>query len=202
MPTLKFSMSAKAYELEPIKLDRKKLYGWSETLILDENGSECQVSDFLVQNSLFLPKGSFGLGALDANNNWVEKNELKAVNANGEGVIQIPSSFDSVITLDSTVSIEEYLEYAITSVYSLQGEENCPDFVERIKNSKDIFTFDFNYRASYEPDKAFILESAGELFVLVGKKTDFNFIGLAETALLDDEDTESETDDELDFSMM
>jgi hypothetical protein len=195
-------MSAKAYELEPIKLDRKKLYGWSETLILDENGSECQVSDFLVQNSLFLPKGSFGLGALDANNNWVEKNELKAVNANGEGVIQIPSSFDSVITLDSTVSIEEYLEYAITSVYSLQGEENCPDFVERIKNSKDIFTFDFNYRASYEPDKAFILESAGELFVLVGKKTDFNFIGLAETALLDDEDTESETDDELDFSMM
>ena len=60
--------------------------------------------------------------------------------------------------------IEFLLEHNITSIYSLQGEENYPNFVKAVADNKDIFTFVFNYRADYEGDPAFVLENDGEVF--------------------------------------
>ena len=203
MACLKFAFSSKLYELEPIKLDRKKLYGWSETLVLDMLDEPCTLVSFHPQTSMYLPSGSIALGNITSKGEWIDKAQLKAINSDGSEAIQKPSSFDGVIELLQTVTYEEFLDYSIKAVYSLQGEENCPDFVEAIKQSPKIYTFLFNYRAGYEPDSAFILENNQELFVLVGKKIDFTFIGLSQTASLDEEtDMEDESENELDFSMM
>jgi hypothetical protein len=106
--------------------------------------------------------------------------------------------------LEEKVSIETFLEHNITAVYSLQGEENHPDFVKVIQDEDKIYTFEFNYRADYEGDPAFVIENGGELFVLVGKKIEFEMIGLNDEGILDEAEDEFSEDeeDEFDFSMM
>ena len=199
-----FRIGPNDYPLEPLKLERKKLYGWSEKIALDNNGDKCNTVSLYSTESMIIPKGGLGLGALNEDNQWVEKNDLVHVDADGNKAELVPSSFDAPIELDETVNSEIFLEHNITAVYSLQGEENHPDFVKAIQDQKDIYTFIFNYRADYEGDPAFVIENKGELFVLVGKKIEFVMIGIADEGVLDNEadDSSEEDEDEFDFAMM
>jgi hypothetical protein len=189
-------------QLEPVKLDRKKLYGWTDKITLDENNQKCKLVSIDSSGSILIPSGGLGQGILDDQGTWVERNELVAVDENGSPAEMLPSSFDGPIILDRTVSVEEFLDHYITAIYTMQGEENCPDFVETIAKGP-IYTFDFNYRASYEPSPAFLVENGGELFLLVGKKSEFEFLGLDQAGYLDEEDDSSDVEeDPFDFSMM
>jgi len=188
--------------LEPVKLDRKKLYGWTDKLTLDKNGQECKLVSIDASGSTLIPAGGLGQGILDDQGAWVERSELIAVDENGVPAEMLPSSFDAPIKLDKSVSIEEFLDHYITAIYTMQGEENCPDFVKAMTDGP-IYTFDFNYRASYEPSPAFLIENGGELFLLVGKKSEFEFIGLEQAGYLDEDDDSSDVEeDPFDFSMM
>ncbi len=199
---LKFKIADTVYDLEPLKLDRKKLYGWTEKIVLDDKGKECNTLSLYSNLLMIIPKGGVGLGAIGEDGTWIEKSDMMYVNEDGTPAILVPSSYDGEILLDKTVALEEYLSHNITAVYSLQGEENHPDFVKAIQDNKEIFTFVFNYRADYEGDPAFLIENDGEVFVLVGKKIEFKFIGLEEAGVLEDEDTAEDENDEFDFSMM
>lgn len=199
-----FKLGEVEYDLEPLKLERKKLYGSIEKVALDGNGDTCSASSLYSELSIIIPKGGTSLGSIDDNGNWVEKSDTKYVYADGTDASLTASSFDAPIELNTTTSIENFLEHNITSIYSLQGEENHPDFVKAIQDKEEIYTFEFNYRADYEGDPAFMIENEGELFILVGKKIEFEFIGLADEGVLDgeDEEIEEEVEDEFDFSMM
>lgn len=200
---LTFRIGSSDYPLEPLKLDRNKLYGWSEKLALDVNGEECSTVSLYSDEAMIIPKGGLGLGSLREDGRWVEKSDMHYVDADGNEAPLVPSSFDAPIALSDKVSVETFLEHNITAVYSLQGEENCPDFVKAIQDEDQVFTFEFNYRADYEGDPAFVVENGGELFVLVGKKIEFEMVGIADEGLLDEEtDEASEDEDEFDFSMM
>ncbi len=200
--SLIFRFNGKDYALEPVKLDRKKLYGWTELLVFDENGDECKSASIDSTGTVVIPKGGLGMGILDNAGMWIEKSELTAVDKNGNPAKKIPSSFDSPVVLENTVSLEEFLNYNITSIYTMQGEENCPEFVKAV-SSESVFTFSFNYRESYEGSTAFLIESKGELFVLAGEKNDFEFLGFDDAGFLDITDEETvDTGDDLDFSMM
>ncbi|WP_348653227.1 hypothetical protein, partial [uncultured Sulfurimonas sp.] len=192
------------YDLEPLKLDRKKLYGSSEKIALDNEDNICNAVSLYPELSMLIPKGGTALGSVNIQGNWIEKSDMKYINEDGTDATIVSSSFDAPIELSSTVSIEHYLEHNITSIYSLQGEENHPDFVKAIQEQKEVYTFEFNYRADYEGDPAFVLENDGEVFVLVGKKIEFEFIGLNDEGTLDseDEEIEEEVEDDFDFSMM
>lgn len=200
---LTFIFNGTESQLEPVKLDRKKLYGWTDKVTLDENNQECKLVSIDSSGSVLIPSGGLGQGILDDQGNWVERSELIAVDENGVAAEMLPSSFDDPITLDKSVSIEEFLDHYITAIYTMQGEENCPDFVKAIANGP-IYTFDFNYRASYEPSPAFLVENGGELFLLVGKKSEFEFVGLDQVGYLDEENDDSSDieEDPFDFSMM
>jgi hypothetical protein len=198
---LNFKINSQVYGLEPLKLDRKKLYGGKQKLVLDDNHNECNTISLFSDRSIIIPKGGLGLGSISEDGKWVDKFDMVYVDLQGEAVDLVPSSFDSVIELKETVSVETFLEHNITSIYSLQGEENHPAFVGAIAGNKRIFTFIFNFRADYEGDPAFIVENAGELFVLIGKKIEFDFISLDEAGAFEDGDS-SEDEDEFDFSMM
>jgi hypothetical protein len=203
--TLVMNLQSKQYEFEPLKLERKKLYGWSETIALNNEGEQCVTHSLLPEFSMILPTGSTALGNLDEAGNWVTKAQLKHVDQEGEEVALVPSSFSEPVELKDRVPVEVLLEHNITSIYSLQGEEDNPDFVKAIQDEDQIYSFTFNYRTDYEGDPAFIVENEGELFILVGKKVQFEFIALDDTAELDNDsvDTDEQDDsDDFDFSMM
>tara|TARA_Y100000589_G_C27175145_1_gene638397 strand:+ start:1734 stop:2354 length:621 start_codon:yes stop_codon:yes gene_type:complete len=203
--SLVFNLHSKQYEFEPLKLERKKLYGWSETIALNNEDEQCITHSLLPEFSMILPSGSTALGNLDESGNWVTKDQLKHVDAEGNAVEIVPSSFSEPVELNDKVSVETLLEHNISSIYSLQGEENNPDFVKEIQNEEQIYSFIFNYRADYEGDPAFVIENGGEIFILVGKKIQFEFIGLDDTGELDNDTVDSDEQDDgddFDFSMM
>ena len=196
-----FKLEEKEFQLEPVKLDRKKLYGWSEKIALDEQNNECELLTFEPRTMSILPSGAVGQGMISQEGEWVERSQLKAVTADGTAAEKIPSAFDAPIVLDQTVSEEEFLDHYITAIYTLQGEENCPEFVKQIAIGP-IFTFQFSYRAGFNSNPAFLVESQGELFVLVGKKSSFEFVGYEQVGYLDEEDDTTESFDDFDFGMM
>ena len=193
----------KEYAFSINKLDRKKLYGWKEVVAFDRDASECVTAEIDISTSVIIPKGGKALGILDSEGHWVDRKDLKAVYKDGRSAVRMPSSFDQAIKLEKSVSIEEFLDYSIFSVYILESEEGSEELLKRIKKRNDIYTFPFFYRSGYEASTAFLIESKGKLFMLVGYLSQFEFVGLEQVAdvYVEDED-EDDFEDEFDFSMM
>jgi len=196
-----FKLNGAEFHFEPVKLDRRKLYGRQEKFALDENGDLCQLAYINEYGTTIIPKGGIGLGILDQKMQWVNRSELKAVYENGEPAQLLPSSFSAAVELGETVSVEEFLNHEITAIYSLQGEENNREFAGKIADGP-IYTFSFSYRDDYEGDPAFLIENEGELFLLVGKPVVITFCGLEQAALMEEDSEDIDDDDDLDFSMM
>ncbi len=203
---LVFKLNGNEYPFLPEKIDRRKLYGWTETVALDDDGNECKVVSMDESGTVIIPKGSMGLGMINDRMEWVDKSELIAVDDNGKEVEFYASSFSAPIELDKKVTNEEFLDHSIVSVYQLDEEGEFSELLKQVSESKEsIFTFDFNYREGYDTQPAFLIESQGKLFILVGSRMDFEFVGLEQTGYIDEVgDEEEELSDEigLDFSMM
>ncbi len=199
---LNFKIKDKTYALSPSKIERKKLYGWTETVALDDDGEPCKLVTVDESGGTIIPQGGIVLGVLDNNFCLVDKTDLVAVDDSGNSVPILPSSFSETIELKDMATVEEFLDHVISSVYELTGIENCPEFLQEI--SDKIYTFTFNYREGYEGTPAFVFESGGKAFLLAGMKNNFPFVGLEELGYLEeaqDEDA-SEGSDDIDFGMM
>jgi len=190
------------YPFSITKLDRKKLYGWKDTEAYDSNGEECVKADIDSSGSFIIPKGGRALGILDRDGNWVEKKKLKAVYKDGSPAVRLPSSFDQPIQLGKTVSLEEFLDYSIESVYILKPGEGGEDLLAQVKKTDEIFTFSFNYHPGYEASHAFLIEDKGNLFVLIGYPSQFEFIRFEQIAEISVEEEDEDFEDDIDFSMM
>ncbi|MDR2947833.1 MAG: hypothetical protein LBV71_01365 [Prevotella sp.] len=196
---LTFIVNDKNYVCSPTKLDRSKVYGTTERVILDDKNQVCKAVSMDESGTIIIPKGGISMGILDEHMNWVDRDQLIAVNNKGEKVEQIPSTFSTPINLNSKVSVETLLDHSITTVYELTGDYE--DLIKFIGD--DIYEFRFNYRAGYDTSQAFLITNDNGLFMLVGYKNDFEFINLQETAVIDAEEEESDSDDfDIDFSMM
>ena len=200
---MKFAIGGKEFAAEPVKIDRKKLYGWSEVHALDDDGNECVLVSTDSSGTIIIPKGGIGLGVLSASGQWVERSSLKTVNTDGKQAELAPSSYNVVNSLERKASEEELLDCSVTAFYHLQAED---ELISAIGN--DIYRFDYCYRDSYETSPAFLLASelAGkkELFLMIGKENVFDFIGLTELAIADDNedvDDDEEESGDIDFSM-
>ena len=199
---LSFVLEGVEYALEPVRLDRKKLYGWRDTVALDPGGQDCTLANLDETGTNIIPKGGVGLGLVNDDGEWIDRSSLVAFGQDGNKAEKSPSSFTAAIELKETVTVETYLDHAITAIYTLQGEEHCPELVQSIAKGP-IYSFPFAYRDSYEPATGFLLENKGELFVLVGEKREFEYTKLDETTTIDEpsEDEDSEEED-FDFGMM
>ncbi len=195
---LNFELHQKTLGGSPTKVDRKRLYGWSEIVALDETGAPCKTVAVDQTGTLIIPKGGVGLGLLSAEQRWVDRSELQAVTLDGQPAVQKPSSFDAPVPLVAS-DAAELLNHSITAMYQL--DEVDPELVTAL--GEDIYAFDYFFRAGYAGSRAFLLASEGVVFMLVGVANDFEMLSLSETAAVDteDESTEEESDD-LDFSFM
>jgi len=198
---LLFSVAGREFSAVPTKVDRRKLYGWTEVQAFDDDGNRCTLVSTDQSGTIIIPKGGIGLGMVAADGKWVERASLKTVTADGEAAQLIGSSFSKSNALVKARA-EDVLDCAITAFYHLAGEDGLIDAI-----GSDIYKFDYCYRDSYETSPAFLLttEQGGEktLFLLVGRENAFDFIGLAEVAVAEEAATEDEEeeDDAVDFSM-
>lgn len=195
---LTFRIKRKEYTVIPVKIDRKKLYGWTEIIALDEQGRTCNLVSTDDTGTLIIPKGGTALGMLSSDGKWVERTQLKTVKQDGSEAEIIPSSFSVVIPLKQKVTDEEFLDYSITDFYQL---DNVPDNLLKAIGD-DIYTFDYTYLDSYETTPAFLMVADATLFMLLGYKNRFDMLCLGECSVVDDDDDYIEvTDDDIDFSM-
>jgi hypothetical protein len=191
---LTFNLNGLMLCTEPVKIERKKLYGFSKTLVYDEQGCECESASLDKGATGVILKGGIGLGVLSPEGLWVERSTLKAVGVNGQDAPLVQSSYDSIIVLERKVTVNTLLDYCISTFYELPGE------IAGII-SEDIYMFDYCYRASYEPSSAFVLAAEGTAFMLTGFRAAFEMLSLPEEVYLNDDEEEIDENDEIDFLM-
>jgi hypothetical protein len=200
---LTFKAGDREYPANPTLIDRKKLYGWTENLALDDEGNECKLVTMDESGSL-IPKGGTGLGILSPEGNWVERSQMKTVNLDGTPADLLPSSYNVTVELTEKVSEEVFLNHSINSFYQLDNIE--PELIEWIGN--DIYCFNYCYKDSYEGKPAFLLvaedaEKNPKLFMMIGIRNEIEMLSLEQSSFIEEDvDQEDEGDaDEMDFSM-
>ncbi|MDR1306061.1 MAG: hypothetical protein LBK74_00620 [Treponema sp.] len=197
--TISFALDGTEYAASPLKIDRSKLYGWTELKALDDDGRECRIVNMDETGTVIIPKGGLGLGILSPEMDWVERSGLKAVRRDGGEAELVKSSYGAPVALKDTVDDETFLDHSITAVYQLDG---APRELAAAVGDK-IYAFTYSYRDSYKGDAAFVLAAGGTLFMLVGYRTEYEMLALAQAEAVDETDTDEDEEepDELDFSM-
>ena len=191
-----FRLSGKDYGAAPVKLERKKIYGWTSLVATDRNSKECNAAYLSPDDSLIIPSGGLKQSTVDEEGRWLDKSELVAFGEDGKLLPEIPSSFDSPIELGPKATTEEFLDNDWESVYQLVNEE----LVEAIGD--DIYKFEFSFRAGVNHNDAYLLNTPGGLFLFAGDKQEFPLLTLADETTIDDNEEPEEEIDELDFSML
>ena len=192
-----FKLAGSDYGAAPVKLERKKIYGWTSIVATDKAGDECSKAYLSPDDSLIIPAGGLKQATVDCHGKWLDKSQLTAYSEDGEEPLPVlPSSFDSPITLCDKASSEEFLDNDWESVYQLVND----DLAKAVGD--DIYKFEFSYRGGTNHNDAYLLNTPGGLFLFAGDKQMFPLISLAEETAIDDtEEVDDENIDELDFSM-
>ena len=194
---LMFRLTGSEYGAAPVKLERKKIYGWTDTVATDRNGDVCNSAYLSPDDALVIPSGGLKQAVVDDDGRWVEKSALVAYSEDGSEVLPVlPSSFDAPIDLKKRATVEEFLDNDWESVYQLVND----DLAEAIGDK--IYKFDFSYRGGTNHNDGYLINTPSGLFLFTGDKQEFPLVSLAEETTIDDtEEPVEEEIDELDFSM-
>ena len=98
---------------------------------------------------------------------------------------------------------DEYLSQITKSVYLLlPPEDGDIDYLLENLADDQIYTFPFSYRGGVEYDDAFILGNDGDAYMIIGKKANIRFVKLNQAGVLESEEEEEISADELDFNLL
>ena len=195
---LTFKLTGTEYAAAPVKLERKKIYGWTSLVATDRDGGVCESAYLSPDDSLIIPSGGLKQAIVDSDGRWVERSALTAYDEDGEKELPIfSSSFDGLIELTEKAKPEEFLDNDWESVYQLVN----PELAAAVGD--DIYKFVFSYRGGTNPNDGFLLNTPGGLFLFAGDRQEFPLLSLAEETTIDEvEEPEEESLDDLDFSML
>ena len=191
-----FNLAGAEYAVAPVKLERKKIYGWSDIVATNKAGEVCESAYLLADAALLVPSGGYKQGTVDDTGRWIDKSELKPYDAEGNEMPSYASSFDAPIELGATATIEEFLDNDWEAVYQLVNT----DLAAAVGNN--IYKFEFSYRGGTNHNDGYLINTPGGLFLFAGDKQEFPLVSLADQTVIDEveEEVEEEIDD-LDFSM-
>lgn len=201
--TLTFSHNGNAIDFGMQKVDRSKLYGFKELLVLDEDGEACELNTLAEDGKTLIGKGGTGIGYLDADGNWVEKSDLTAVDLEGNPIEPVPSSFSAPIELGEKVEAEDFLNHNIRLIYRLETEA-MDDKLQGELEAGTIFKFPYSFRGGLEADAGFLMHNdQNEIFFLVGDRSCVDYVGLQESAPVSSASSPDDAGDDLmDFGMI
>lgn len=190
------------------KIDRSKLYGYKELEVLDQQGRRCELATLAGDGHTVVGRGGAALATLDADGRWCEKSQLKPIDLDGKEIAPVASSYAAPIESLQACSADEYLQHNIRLVYQLEadpsppGGEGAPSLRDELASGA-IFKFPYSYRGGLEADAGFLLAGEdGNVFFAVGNPTKVEYIGLAQVAIAEDENPETEEMDLMDFDMI
>mgnify|MGYP001375908877 CR=1 FL=1 len=187
--------------VEFVKVDRRKLYGWTKLDIVDDNNNICSVAS-IADGHHILPSKSTTLVGFNEKNEYVSRSTLIGVDTDNKKVEKVPSIYDVPSSLEES-TLDDYLSLNVKSVYQLNVSEGKDILLSKLA-SGNVYSFFFNYRADYEADDAFLIESNGNIFAVIGNKAHIEFIGLEnkEEEIVDIVDEGQTEEDEFDFGML
>jgi hypothetical protein len=197
-------LKGQSFDLQLEKVDRTKLYGFVESEVQDDTGKRCEVGTLTGDGHSIVGRGGSAIAYLSPDGLWRKKTDLRPVDLAGQPIPPVKSTFDSLVSLNRTVTIEEYLSHNIHLIYRLTAEQEPTGLLEELKKGT-IFQFPFSYRGGVEASAGFLLQASdGNIFLCVGSPTRIEFIGLKSAApvITEESGTEAEEEDLLDFSMV
>lgn len=184
------------------RVDRAKLYGRKERVILDEAGERCVPAYLTADGAALVPPGGTAHVYVDETWDTVERSALRAVDEHGAPLTAVPSTLGVAQPL-VPVRPERVLDCVVSSVYELTAESLGPALAKALADG-EIFECAYNYRDGYDPDALFLFSNDEGVFALVARESGFDFISREappEEERPPEEDAE-ELEDDLDFSMM
>ena len=194
---LTFIIGGNAYAAAPVKLERKKIYGWSNLVATDRDGRICTTAYISPEDSLMIPSGAAKMATVDEEGIIVKKSDLIAFDAEGKALKSCPSSFEAPIELLQTATEEQFLDHEWASVYQIQNTDLTASVGGR------IFSFPFSYSGGTSLQDGFLMNCPAGLFLFAGSPVDFTPVSLGEEAVIDEAEEEVVDEiDELDFSMI
>jgi len=207
--SLEFTYKGKTFSREIEKLDRRKLYGSVVVETINADGALCKLSTLANDGRTLIPAGGTAMGYMNPGGEWVDRGDLVPVDAKGNPLVEMESSFKAPTKIAEEVSVEVFLNHAIRLCYRLNDGDPMPKPLLTALSKGKIFKIPFSYRGGVDPDVAFILQGEkGSIWMLIGEETGVEFIGLEEAALCGadraqiDDDEEDGAGDGLDFGML
>ncbi len=200
---LVFQLGDQLLSLTIHKVDRARLYGFKELEVVDDLGRVCELATLAEDGRTLVGRGSTGLGWVDVDGQWCDRNQLRPVDVEGSEMQPIESSFNGPIKLFETVTIDDYLRHNIRLVYGIESQDDLAELKPHMHRGT-IFSFPYSYRGGYEADCGFLLmNEAGDVMLAIGNPTSVNFVGLSTPAIdtLTNEEPHEE-DDLMDFDMI
>lgn len=182
----------------PSKVDREKLYGRKERVVVDQNGERCSSAYLTADGTALIPQGGYALTYLDPDFNTLERSELVATGSDGQPLTTVSTTLGIAQPLLGPVAPQRVLDFQPTSVYLLDPEDLGPELTERLAQG-EIFETRYCYREDYDYATLFLIPNSEGLFGLVCQPTHFDFVGKAVSAPVDDNTDELAED--FDFNM-
>jgi hypothetical protein len=187
------------------RVDRGKLYGRKERVILDENGERCVPAYLTPDGAALVPPGGTAHVYVDERFDHVARGDLAAVDERGEPLELVESTLGEPQDASPSTAAR-LLDHTIVSVYELGAEELGEHLAQALADG-ELFELPYNYKAGYDPDVLFLLKNDEGIFGLVGRPTGFELLERDNPVVLEDEDEDEDEDadelsDDLDFSMM
>lgn len=179
------------------KISRANLYGSKKRVFLDSQDEVCQTAVIDKMYGILIQSGDASSVYMDSQQNYIDKENIVGLDEDGNLINRIDSTLNISQKLKK-ISIEEFLNFSFTSVYSLTQIE-LPKLLEELLIQGEIFSFNFNYYSDFRVETGILLKNDDGLFALIGKK---NIIGWADKEALPTEHFESPDDGEIDFEML
>lgn len=181
------------------RLDRAKLYATRKRLPLDSEGNPCVRAELSDDGSMLVSSGMTAQGYFNESGAWVPTKGLVGLDADGNALPLQPSTLDEAQAL-TEVEPEALLDVATATVYLIEPNE-VDDALTAALDAGKIFRFNFNQRADYHMETAYLVANEHGIFVLVGDSVEVPWCVLDQPSVLVEDDDADSSDDDLDFEM-
>src|SRR5438045_869910 len=137
---LTFGGAELPFEME--RVDRSRLYGTVDTEALDEKGRKCELATLADDGRTLIGRGGSAIGLLAPEGEWLERSQLKPVDAEGKPITPVPSTFAAPVPLEKKATLDEFLSHNIRAVYILRTQADAAAIVKELQAGA-IFSFPY-----------------------------------------------------------
>ncbi len=193
-----FKIGGTSFKAALSKVDRDKVYGWSEEKYLDPQGEPCIWATLLNDGKTLVASGGTAQKTLNAEGDEISKSDLVALLPDGSKAELQKSIYEQPVELNGDYGIDDLLRLEVKSVYQLSITEGAQEIQSALKKDPVLY-FKFNYRTDYEADDAFLIAQGEHIFILTGILQEFQYALPDKPAVVEAEETDSSAD--IDFNM-